>query len=240
MSVQRTFGRLVLHRQRWQNVASPTNTRKRTDAKADAKRRGRSFKCEEVERRVMPTSRGCSPPSAAAPSLRILIFTRERGGLPAKLHKIEVRVAVAVKVAEKGRTTSKEAHLVLLTAQVQNGRKRMLIEEVGGKLQASAYELGKLGSHHLCPLASASWRAVFMPRARDSCPMSGRNFSPLKIAPKTSSGSTKPPTKALSLGPNSLYLCLSWASESACYAKAINLNRPSALGSSRFFCQGGT
>jgi hypothetical protein len=124
--------------------------------------------------------------------------------------------------------------------RVQNGRKWMLIEEVSGKLQVSAYEPGKLGSHHLRPLASASWRAVFMSRARDSCPMSGRNLSPPKIAPKTSSRSTKLPSKALSLGPNSLYLCLSWASESACYAMTINLNRSSAFGSSRFFCQGGT
>lgn len=83
-------------------------------------------------------------------------------------------------------------------------------------------------------VASASWRAVFMSRARDSCPMNGRNRSPPKIAPKTSSGSTKPPSGALSLDPNSLYLCRSWGSESVWYAMAIDLKRSSAFGSSRF------
>jgi hypothetical protein len=63
-------------------------------------------------------------------------------------------------------------------------------------------------------VSSASWRAVFMSRARDSCPINGKNRSPPKIAPKTSSGSTKPPSGALSLGPNSLYFCRSWGSES--------------------------
>jgi hypothetical protein len=44
--------------------------------------------------------------------------------------------------------------------------------------------------------------------------MSGKNLSPPKMAPKTSSGSTKPPSGALSFDPNSLYLCRSVGSES--------------------------
>ena len=44
-----------------------------------------------------------------------------------------------------------------------------------------------------------------MSLARLISPMIGMNRSPPKIAPKTSSGSTYPPSGALSLGPNSLY-----------------------------------
>ena len=61
--------------------------------------------------------------------------------------------------------------------------------------------------------SSASWSADFISRASDSCPIRGAKRSPPKMAPKTSSGSTKPPSGALSFDPNSLYLCRSWGSE---------------------------
>ena len=64
--------------------------------------------------------------------------------------------------------------------------------------------------------------------------MIGRKRSPPNIVPKISSGSTKPPSGALSLDPNSLYLRRSSGSDSVWYAIAISLNRSSACGSSRF------
>jgi hypothetical protein len=53
--------------------------------------------------------------------------------------------------------------------------------------------------------SSASCRAAFMSRARLIVPIIGMKRSPPNIAPNTSSGSTNPPSGALSFGPYSLY-----------------------------------
>jgi hypothetical protein len=64
-----------------------------------------------------------------------------------------------------------------------------------------------------CSASSASCSAAFISRARLMVPIMGMNRSPPKIAPNTSSGSTNPPSGALSFGPYSLYFFRSASSE---------------------------
>jgi hypothetical protein len=70
--------------------------------------------------------------------------------------------------------------------------------------------------------SSPSCIAVFMSAASEMRPMSGAKRSPPNIAPNISSGSTKPPSGALSRGPNSLYLRRSAGSASVWYATATS------------------